>query len=300
MKKLLSAVLIVLLTVTMALPAFATEDDGLKLELVSDKESYSSEDEIVLSLSAQNDSGLDIKDITLKHIAPEGYEAPQDSELSGYLASGNRMSLKAVYGGKGSAAGGNILMIIGIAAAVVVVAVIAVIIAKGKKGKNAAAMAVCMALLGSVAASAVPINAAGNTQTQELSCNVSVDGKDVIFKAEVTYMKPLDNSAKIILANSTGAAPVYIDPKSPAYDGLSLIAEAYADDIEALCGVRPEIAQTEPTSGTYVIAGVVDDELIASMNLNWSISPSNGDFKSEQWEGMKSRWLRTAARPKSS
>ena len=97
-------------------------------------------------------------------------------------------------------------------------------------------------------------------------------------------MKPLDNSAKIILANSTGAAPVYIDPKSSAYDGLSLIAEAYADDIEALCGVRPEIAQTEPTSGTYVIAGVVDDELIASMNLNWSISPSNGDFKSEQWE----------------
>lgn len=284
MKKLLSAVLIVLLTVTMALPAFATENDGLKLELVSDKESYSSEDEIVLSLSAQNDSGLDIKDITLKHIAPEGYEAPQDSELSGYLASGNRMSLKAVYGGKGSAAGGNILMIIGIAAAVVVVAVIAVIIAKGKKGKNAAAMAVCMALLGSMAASAVPINAAGNTQTQELSCNVSVDGKDVIFKAEVTYMKPLDNSAKVTLANSTGAAPVYIDPKSPAYDGLSLIAEAYADDIEALCGVRPEIAQTEPTSGTYVIAGVVDDELIASMNLNWSISPSNGDFKSEQWE----------------
>ena len=145
MKKLLSAVLIVLLTVTMALPAFATENDGLKLELVSDKESYSSEDEIVLSLSAQNDSGLDIKDITLKHIAPEGYEAPQDSELSGYLASGNRMSLKAVYGGKGSAAGGNILMIIGIAAAVVAVAVIAVIIAKGKKGKNAAAMTGCMA-----------------------------------------------------------------------------------------------------------------------------------------------------------
>lgn len=141
-----------------------------------------------------------------------------------------------------------------------------------------------MALLGSAAASTVTVNAEGNTQTQELSVNVSVDGKDVIFKAEVTYMKPLDNSAKITLANSTGAAPVYIDAKSSAYDGLSLIAEAYADDIEALCGVRPEIAQTEPTSGTYVIAGVVDDEAIASMNLDWQISPSNGDFKSEQWE----------------
>ena len=183
MKKLLSAVLIVLLTVTMALPAFAAENDGLKLELVSDKESYSSEDEIVLSLSAQNDSGLDIKDITLKHIAPEGYEAPQDSELSGYLASGNRMSLKAVYGGKGSAAGGNILMIIGIAAAVVVVAVIAVIIAKGKKGKNAAAMAVCMALLGSMAASAVPINAGAELQCKRRRKRRNIQSGGNIYEA---------------------------------------------------------------------------------------------------------------------
>ena len=46
MKKLLSALLIVLMTVAMALPAFAAEYDGLDLRLVSDKESYSSEDEI--------------------------------------------------------------------------------------------------------------------------------------------------------------------------------------------------------------------------------------------------------------
>ena len=87
MKKLLSAVLIVLLTVTMALPAFATENDGLKLELVSDKESYSSEDEIVLSLSAQNDSGLDIKDITLKHIAPEAARSRIEGAIDKYYAS---------------------------------------------------------------------------------------------------------------------------------------------------------------------------------------------------------------------
>lgn len=101
MKKLLSALLIVLMTAAMALPAFAAEYDGLDLRLVSDKESYSSEDEIVLTLSAQNDTRLDIKNITLRHIAPEGYEAPQDSEISGYLASGNRLSVKAVYGGNG-------------------------------------------------------------------------------------------------------------------------------------------------------------------------------------------------------
>ena len=104
MKKLLSAVLIVLLTVTMALPAFAAENDGLKARACLGQGKLQLGGRNSLSLSAQNDSGLDIKQIT-KHIAPEGYEAPQDSELSGYLASGNRMSLKAVYGGKGLGSG---------------------------------------------------------------------------------------------------------------------------------------------------------------------------------------------------
>ncbi|MCD7805169.1 MAG: glycosyl hydrolase 115 family protein [Oscillospiraceae bacterium] len=93
-----------------------------------------------------------------------------------------------------------------------------------------------------------------------------------------------DNINSIVLGNAIGAAPIYVDKSGSAFDGLSLIAEAYADDIEALCGSRPEIVSNEPESGVYLMTGLVSDELIKAQGIDWAISPSCGNFKSPDWE----------------
>ena len=283
MKRIFMALSALITAVLLAVSVSAADYSGLELSLTSDKESYKSGEEIVLNLSADNNGLMDIGDITLKHIAPEGYDAPKGAEIKTYLSSGSRVSLKAVYGAKGGGLGGAMIPII----AAVVIAFCAMGFAvAGKKGggKKAAAAATCLAVVLSLAAPmGLTLHADGEI-TDELSCTVSVDGSEIIFKAEVTYMKPLDNSPQVVIADQSGAAPIYIDKNGSAYDGLSLIAEAYADDIEALCGKRPDIVNEEPAKGVYIVAGVVDDELIASQGIDWRITPSGGSFKAEDWE----------------
>ncbi len=91
-------------------------------------------------------------------------------------------------------------------------------------------------------------------------------------------------SGSVVLGNAGFAAPIYVDKNGAAYDGLSLIAEAYADDIEALCGSRPEIVDEEPKSGVYLMAGLVSDEIIKAQGIDFAISPSDSNFKSPDWE----------------
>lgn len=91
---------------------------------------------------------------------------------------------------------------------------------------------------------------------------------------------------RVALVKDGVAAPIYIDAEGDAYDGISLIAEAAAGDIEAVTGVRPEVLTASPTAdaGTIIIAGTLEDALIEDLGLTWEISPSNGDYTSDNWE----------------
>ena len=281
MKKLICIIFALMLTVFSTLFAYAEEYDGLSLSLEADKPSYESGEDVILTLTAENTGYMDIKDLTLRHIVPEslpkGYKlAEKDMEsVTVDLLSGGRASLKAVYS-KSEASWPIIIVTTTIVGVIVIAAVVIKIGKNGEKGKSAAATAVCLALLISSLAPCITAFAEGET-VSELSCPVSFDGQEIIFKAEVSYMKPVDSSNEVILATANNAAPIYIDPNGAAYDGISLIAEAVADDFEALSGARPEIVETEPQS-------VVDDEMISSLGLDWEIGPSGNSFKSEDWE----------------
>ena len=50
-----------------------------------------------------------------------------------------------------------------------------------------------------------------------------------------------DVSGEIVLADTSGAASIYIDPNSSEYDGISLAADSVAGDIESITGQRPDI-----------------------------------------------------------
>lgn len=279
----------------------ACAEDSLTLSLETDKKSYSAGEDIIVSLEADNNGIADIGEITIRHIAPEGYSLPEQSELTGYLSSGSRLSLRAVYPGSGGGLSGLPLtaLIIAVAAALVI-AVLVIAVKKGK-GKGLGSAVTCLALAASMASGLLPGGLelfSADLETKELSCTVLVDGKETTFKAEVTLMKSYENSKLITIADTGWAAPIYVNRDSSAYDGLSLIAEAYADDIEALCGSRPEIVYSEPESGLYIAPGVVDDEYMSSQGVSFRISPSNGDFKSADWERYEIKVVEDGGRTK--
>jgi len=108
----------------------------------------------------------------------------------------------------------------------------------------------------------------------------------------------------VVLADSKGAAPIYIDRDGRAYDGLSLIGPAVAGDIEAVSGQRPKVYAV-PTAATAVntvhqdsgveqktlgnesviiIAGLITDQLIKNQGLTWSITASEDSFQHNDFE----------------
>ena len=101
---------------------------------------------------------------------------------------------------------------------------------------------------------------------------------------EVVFVPTETAGDAVILANQSGAAPVYIDANGPAFAGLRLIADAIAGDIEAVTGQRPGVVNEEPAEGVMIIAGLVNEELITKEGLTWEIGPSNDSFKSEDFE----------------
>ena len=110
---------------------------------------------------------------------------------------------------------------------------------------------------------------------------------DETEKAEVTVVTPFVPEAAgnaVVLADLTGAAPIYIDAEGPAFAGLRLIADAIAGDIEAITGIRPAVTNTEPEQGVMIIAGLVDEEIITKEGLSWEISASGDSFKSDDFE----------------
>lgn len=102
--------------------------------------------------------------------------------------------------------------------------------------------------------------------------------------ADVVFAPTQTTENTVILANQTGAAPVYIDANGPAFAGLRLIADAVAGDVEAVTGQRPAVVNEEPAEGVMIIAGLVNEELITKEGLTWEISASNDSFKSADFE----------------
>lgn len=75
-KKLVAAVLTLLLCMGLAFPAFAAsaQQDGLSVSLTTDKSSYEKNETITATLTVRNTGSREIRDITLEGSLPDGYE----------------------------------------------------------------------------------------------------------------------------------------------------------------------------------------------------------------------------------
>ena len=84
------------------LSAYGAEktQDGVKLSVSADKESYSSDDRIVVDISLENSSDSDITDVSLESLVPENYCLAEDSssvKRATYIKAGGSISFQSVF-----------------------------------------------------------------------------------------------------------------------------------------------------------------------------------------------------------
>jgi hypothetical protein len=95
----------------------------------------------------------------------------------------------------------------------------------------------------------------------------------------------MNKSVGFAMVEKGNAAKIYVDMKGKDYDGLSLVAASFADDIETVTGIRPEVtANAGSLSGTAVIAGSVgNNSLIDAMITEGRIDISDIKNKRETY-----------------
>lgn len=89
----------------------------------------------------------------------------------------------------------------------------------------------------------------------------------------------------IVIADENGAADIYIDAEGEDYDGISLIAEAFAGDVELVTGKKPAVKTTaDGLTSTAIIAGTVNDANIKAVVDAGKIDVSDITGKNEVYK----------------
>ena len=145
MKRILALLIAVMLIASLAVTASAATavQDGIKIEMVTDKDEYSKGEKITATLTVTNTNEFDATDVSLEGVVPGGYKVRNANKLKiATLAAGETKTIDVVF-----VAANNILWII--LAIVLVVAAAAVgcyFLLRGKL-KRVTAAVLCLAMV---------------------------------------------------------------------------------------------------------------------------------------------------------
>ena len=233
----------VVLFAVMVIPAMAAVETNpsemVKFDIATDKEEYTSEEEIKVSVNLENKNKFPIRNIVLKEITAEGFEISNaTSNLTlGALAAGETMSATYTLGIEpgNSSVLFTVLVVAAVIAALVVIAIIVFVILKKKKAKASVTSAVCLLLLLTMLPT-LPIGVFAQDTTKAYSAmssvEIKVDGKDAVLNAELEYYVLEDDLTPrhTVSFNTDGGseiAPVEVEdgqplavPEVPVKDGF--------------------------------------------------------------------------------
>ena len=85
--------------INMPVSAATNTQDGLKVTLTTDKDTYSQSDEIKVNISVENTNSFDVNNVSLESVIPDGLELKKDYSSSatiGTLAAGDSYSCALV------------------------------------------------------------------------------------------------------------------------------------------------------------------------------------------------------------
>lgn len=221
MKRSIIVLLMLVLVVAMAVPAWAAEvtQEGLKVTLTADKDTYDIQDAITATLTVTNVTDEAVRDLELKALIPEGYQAAEPVLTAQVLEAGQSLTLTVVYQPgeqEQNPETGDIALT---ASAVILLGAVAVLVFGGKSAaKRMLCVVLCLSMVAGVAV--LPAKA---LELEKRSVNVSTDvqvaEQTLTLEAQVLYLP----------------AAAYVDTD---LDGI-------VDYLEQLVGTDPNLADTD-------------------------------------------------------
>lgn len=173
--------------------AEANPAEAVEFYIATDKDEYTSGEEIKVSISLENNNQFPIRNIVLKEIVTDGFEldsATSDLTL-GALAAGETMTATYTLG---IVSGDNsifvTILIVGAVVAIAVIATIIFVVLKKKKTKATVVSALCLVLMLSLIPT-LPVGVfakdVAKNYLAESTVEIKVDGEEAVLKAELEY-----------------------------------------------------------------------------------------------------------------
>lgn len=207
--KVLCSVMLALVFMFGTTADFIADDAAVSVELTTDKESYESGEEVLVTVTVTNTSDEDVSNVNIKINWPEGltYANAGDSALVfDSLAAGASNNVEIV--GEKTSSFSIVPVIIVLAVVVVVLVVIFAGKKKNKKATVAAAIAIAMLM------TMLPLSTVEAGETQNVQTTVEVGGKEVTIGATVTYSQYYMNRISHVSVHDPS---VVYDPEADMY-----------------------------------------------------------------------------------
>ena len=203
------------------IPVFAASEsqDGLEVTLVTNKEAYTQEEEIMVNLSVKNTNDFAVTNLSLENTIPKGYKLAEDSVATKQIRSleaGESTTLKVTYVTKSSnkpgagdtgkenkpgkdsnnekqpSTGDNSNIILwGVMFVLVALCVIAIVANNKKHSKKLLSLFLCLTLTGTIVIGMPSVAEAAKVQDKSISISesIKVGASNLEINAIVKYDK---------------------------------------------------------------------------------------------------------------
>lgn len=169
----------------------SSELSGIKVKLVTDKESYEKEDKAQISLEVTNTNDYDVTDIKVKYSLPGNIKKESGSTLSTIkkLAAGETQTVPvtaSVTEDKEAPlveGAYTVYIVVGVIAIVLIVLILLIVLKKKKGASRAMSMFLVMVLTGGIAANAQPISGKAEVTTE--TGNYKADNDKFVYRVSV-------------------------------------------------------------------------------------------------------------------
>lgn len=204
---LLTVLLVISMIAAMSLGVFAAQSDslskdGLTAQLFTDKDAYVSNESVAVTVRVDNQTGKEVSIVTTINVPENVKLANERAEYEVLLKQGETWTTPEIQAGtEGETAGseaetegedvetGDITKNgLWIVLAVLSVGTIIALLVVGKNRKIWISMILCVIMIGGLVTEAISAQAADLSGEIQLSCTISVDGKDEVVTAIVSYV----------------------------------------------------------------------------------------------------------------
>ena len=256
--RLLTVLLAAVMLVALSLNAYAAQgnavtQDGLTAQDFTDKDSYQTNESVNVTVRVDNHTGKDVF-IRTEVEVPEGVTLANESAVyDAVLQDGQTWTTSG--GGASAEATGNVPTTGDTAKAGVwiVLAAFAVggiaLFVYGRNKKTWLSMLLCLAMVGGLVTTALPVQAADIFGSMEVSCTIQVDGKDAEVLATISYViyddeEEAEVSKETIESSELDDSGEATDPNEESQESNESMAEESSSAEEGIESSEKDVEST--------------------------------------------------------